>query len=56
MSIVFVLLPLSGALAAAAIAAFVWAVRKGQLDDLDTPALRILHDDDGDRRISRKRR
>jgi cbb3-type cytochrome oxidase maturation protein len=28
------------------ILAFVWAVRKGQYDDLDTPALDILVDDD----------
>ena len=32
-------------LLAAAIWAFVWAVRKGQFDDLDTPALDILSDD-----------
>ena len=25
---------------------FVWAVRDGQFDDLDTPAVRILTDDD----------
>lgn len=25
---------------------FVWAVRSGQFDDLDTPAVRILSDDD----------
>lgn len=29
----------------AAMLAFRWAVRDGQLDDLDTPALRILGDD-----------
>ena len=27
--------------------AFVWAVRRGQFEDLDTPALDILRDDDG---------
>ena len=25
--------------------AFIWAVRKGQFDDLDTPALDILRED-----------
>lgn len=30
---------------AGAIAGLVWAVRSGQLDDLETPALRMLHDD-----------
>ena len=27
---------------------FLWAVRSGQFDDLDTPAVRILADDDED--------
>ena len=31
----------------AAIWAFAWAVRRGQFDDLDTPALDILCDDEG---------
>ena len=29
-----------------AVAAFIWAVKRGQFDDLDTPALDILEDDD----------
>ncbi len=33
------------ALAAIAVAAAIWAVRGGQYDDLDTPALRALVDD-----------
>jgi cbb3-type cytochrome oxidase maturation protein len=48
MSVIYVLLPLAVLLAAAAVAAFVWAVRRGQFDDLDTPAVRILHDDEDD--------
>lgn len=43
--ILLMLIPLSLVLLAAAIGAFVWAVRKGQFDDMDTPALDILHDD-----------
>lgn len=46
MTVIYVILPLALLLAAAAVAAFVWAVRAGQLDDLDTPAVRILFDDD----------
>ena len=46
MSVIYVLLPLAVLLAAGAVAAFVWAVRRGQFDDLDTPAVRILHDDE----------
>ena len=45
MIILLMLIPLSLVLLAAAIGAFVWAVRKGQFDDMDTPALDILHDD-----------
>lgn len=29
-----------------AVAAYVWSVRSGQLDDMDTPAIRPLIDDD----------
>ncbi len=46
MNILFVLVPLALVLAGAGVAAFRWAVRSGQFDDLDTPALRILIDDD----------
>jgi len=46
MSVIYILLPVAALLATAAIAAFIWAVRGGQLDDLDTPAVRILHDED----------
>jgi cbb3-type cytochrome oxidase maturation protein len=45
-SVIFILLPVAALLAAAAVAAFIWAVRRGQFDDLDTPAVRILHDDE----------
>jgi cbb3-type cytochrome oxidase maturation protein len=38
----------------AAVIAFRWAVRDGQLDDLDTPALRMLGDDE--RRAARRDR
>lgn len=46
MTILLLLIPLSVALLALAIWAFVWAVRRGQFDELDTPALDILVDDD----------
>ena len=29
-----------------AVGAFAWAARRGQFDDLETPAIRMLHDDD----------
>ena len=45
MSVIFVVLPLAIVLAALAVWGFIWSVRSGQLDDLDTPSLRITHDD-----------
>jgi cbb3-type cytochrome oxidase maturation protein len=45
-SILYLLLPLMLLIAAGAVGAFVWAARRGQLDDLDTPPLRMLLDDD----------
>ena len=47
MSVLYVLLPLMLAVAGGAVLAFVWAARRGQLDDLETPPLRMLVDDDG---------
>jgi cbb3-type cytochrome oxidase maturation protein len=46
MNIIFVLIPLALVLLVAAVAAFFWAVRNNQFDDLDSPATRILFDDD----------
>ena len=46
MNIIFVLIPLGLVLLAIAIWAFFWAAGNGQFDDLETPAWRILLDDD----------
>lgn len=46
MSVVYIALPVALLLALAGVIAFVWAVRSGQLDDLETPSQRILGDDD----------
>ncbi len=46
MELILVLLPLALLFAGLAVALFVWAVRKGQFDDLETPAMRILFDDE----------
>lgn len=45
MSVLFLVLPLALLVATGFVVAFIWSVRGGQLDDLDTPALRVLHDD-----------
>ncbi len=49
MAILLFLIPISLLLVIFAVWAFVAAVRGGQFDDLDTPPLDILRDDDGDR-------
>jgi cbb3-type cytochrome oxidase maturation protein len=43
---IFVLLPLALLIAAIAVGFFIWAARTGQFDDLETPAVRILFDDE----------
>ncbi len=45
MEVVFILLPLALLIAGVMLALFVWAVRSGQFDDLETPAVRILFED-----------
>lgn len=45
MSVLYIVFPLALVVVAFAVAAYVWATRSGQLDDLETPALRMLHDD-----------
>jgi cbb3-type cytochrome oxidase maturation protein len=44
--LILVLLPFALLFAGIALALFVWAARSGQFDDLETPAVRILFDDD----------
>jgi len=45
MSVLFLVIPLALLASAAAVVAFIWAVNRGQLDDLITPAHRMLEDD-----------
>lgn len=46
MNQMLILLPLALILGAIGLAAFIWAVRAGQFEDLDGDAMRILSDDD----------
>lgn len=48
MSVIYILIPLALVIVGVAIGAYSWAARRGQFDDLDTPAVRALHDDDGE--------
>lgn len=46
MSVIFIVLPLALVVVLVAVVAYIWSARNGQFDDLDTPAMRMLHDDD----------
>ncbi|HTN01291.1 cbb3-type cytochrome oxidase assembly protein CcoS [Planctellipticum variicoloris] len=45
MSVLYIAVPVAIALGAAALAAFAWTLRSGQLDDLETPPFRAVFDD-----------
>ena len=45
MSVIYVVLPLALVLAGVFVALFFWAVRRGQFDDLETPAVRLALED-----------
>ena len=60
MSVIFLLIPLSIAIAAGFLGAFIWSVRSGQYEDTLTPSMRVLLDDSdagraGDRRPGNER-
>ena len=46
MSAVYIALPFALLLALVFLAAFIWSVKSGQMDDLETPAHRILGEDE----------
>jgi cbb3-type cytochrome oxidase maturation protein len=46
MAVLYIVLPLAFLVAGAGILAFIWAARRGEFDDLDTPPLRAIQDDD----------
>ena len=45
MSVLYLLVPIALALVGIALGAYVWAAKRGQFDDLTTPAMRAIHDD-----------
>lgn len=55
MAILLMLVPISLVLLGIAVWAFVWAVRSGQYDDLDTPAIDMLRKDLPDSGIETRR-
>jgi cbb3-type cytochrome oxidase maturation protein len=51
----FVILPVALVLSGIAAFAFVWATRRGQFDDIETPAVRLLCDELPETLPARKR-
>ncbi len=51
MGMLFVFTGLGLVLFIGAVIALVWSIRSGQLDDLDTPAMRVLVDDAAPTRV-----
>ena len=48
MSVIYIMLPVALLLGALAVWGFIRAVRGGQYDDMDTPAMRAIQPDDAD--------
>jgi cbb3-type cytochrome oxidase maturation protein len=46
MSVIYIVLPLAMIVAVGAVYLFIVSVRGGQFDDMETPAMRILFDDE----------
>ena len=46
MEVLYLLIPIALVLVAGIVIVLIWAVQSGQFDDLDSPAHRILMDDD----------
>lgn len=52
MNILLFLIPVSMLALGVALWAFIWAVKRGQFEDMDTPALDILREDEHDRPVA----
>jgi len=53
MSVIYVLLPVAVLMALGFVAMFVWATRTGQFDDVSTPQLRVLFDEEEAKRAAK---
>lgn len=52
MNIILLMIPMALVLGVGFVTAFIWATSKGQFDDLETPAHRMLNDDENERKKS----
>lgn len=46
MSVLFVVVPLALVIVGVALSGYLWAVRSGQMDDLETPGIRVIRDEE----------
>ncbi len=53
MNVLIYLLPMALGLGLIGLFAFVWSLKNGQYDDLDGASVRVLSDDDVDKRVIR---
>ena len=53
MNIIFFLLPLALLLGGTFLVGFIWMAKRGEFDDLETPAHRMLLDDDPTHELNR---
>jgi cbb3-type cytochrome oxidase maturation protein len=52
MNVLYFLVPLALILAAIGVGAFIWSVRSGQFEDVETPGMRVLFDEEQTRTAS----
>lgn len=46
MTVIYILIAISGLIAVGFLAAFIWGLKSGQWDDTHTPSIRMLFDDE----------
>jgi len=45
MSVLYLVVPLALVIVAVGVAGYFWAVKNGQMDDLETPGIRVIRDE-----------
>jgi len=45
MSVLYLVVPLALVIVAVGVAGYLWAVKNGQMDDLETPGIRVIRDE-----------
>lgn len=51
MEVIYILLSISVLIAIGFLIAFIWSVKKGQYEDVVSPSIRILYDDENDKNL-----